>query len=133
MKKLILLFCFTTGLLNANAQLAGIANPNGAKIQFDSEIADYGTIEQGADGRREFKFKNVGKEPLIISDVKSSCGCLVASAPKEPIAPGKSAIITATYDTKRVGRFEKTITVNSNDAERPSLVLKVKGEVLAPK
>ena len=45
-----------------------ITNPNAAVMTFDDDVIDYGTIEQGADGVREFKFKNTGKEPLIISN-----------------------------------------------------------------
>ncbi|MBA3972466.1 MAG: DUF1573 domain-containing protein, partial [Bacteroidetes bacterium] len=86
-------------------------------------------IEQSSNGDRKFKFTNVGKENLIIQAVQSSCGCLVAKWSKEPIPPGKSGVITAHYDTQRVGRFEKTLTVFSN-ADRSSVILKVKGVVL---
>lgn len=133
MKKVIVFLCFSVALLNVSAQQPVVANSNGAKIKFDSEVIDYGTIQQDANGDREVKFTNVGKEPLILQNVNSSCGCLVANWPKEPIAPGKSGVIKAHYDTKRVGKFEKTLTVQSNDVERPNLVLKVKGEVLAAK
>jgi hypothetical protein len=103
------------------------------KIKFETEVMDYGTIEKGADQERTFKFTNIGKAPLALTSVNSSCGCLVAKWPSEPIAPGKSASIIAHYDTNRVGRFEKTLTVVSNDAERPNIVLKIKGEVVEPK
>ena len=133
MKKVIVFLCFSLYLLNATAQQPVVLNSNGAKIKFESEVIEYGVIQQDANGNREVKFTNVGKEPLIIQNVNSSCGCLVASYPKEPIAPGKSGVIKAHYDTKRVGKFEKTLTVVSNDVERPTIILKVKGEVLAPK
>lgn len=133
MKKVIVFLCFSVALLNASAQQQFVSSSNGAKIKFESEVVEYGIIQQDANGNREVKFTNVGKEPLILQSVMSSCGCLVASYPKEPIAPGKSGVIKVHYDTKRVGKFEKTLTVNSNDVDRPSIVLKVKGEVLAPK
>lgn len=125
--------CFSVLVLNASAQQSVASKSTGAKIKFESEVIDYGVIQQDANGNREFKFTNVGKEPLMIQSVNSSCGCLVATWPKEPIAPGKSGVIKAHYDTKRVGKFEKTLTVQSNDVERHSIVLKIKGEVLAPK
>ncbi|HEY0029789.1 MAG TPA: DUF1573 domain-containing protein [Bacteroidia bacterium] len=103
----------------------------GPKITFETEMMDYGIVAQGSNMQREFKFKNTGKSPLILTNVASSCGCLTSKWPKEPIAPGKTAVITAYYDTNRVGRFEKTLTVTSN-ADRPSVTLKIKGEVLAP-
>ena len=103
-------------------------NPNAPKIKWESEVVDYGTIEHNADGNREFKFKNVGKEPLIISNSTGSCGCTVPTWPKEPIKPGESSSIKVHYATDRIGAFEKTVTVTSN-AETPSTVLRIKGVV----
>lgn len=117
--------------LHAFAQVP-VVNPNGPQLKFETEELDYGVVAYDGNGVREFKFTNVGKEPLVISDVKSSCGCLVPEWPKEPIKPGASSKIRARYDTKRVGNFTKTLTVNSNDAARPSMVLKIKGKVLPP-
>lgn len=136
MKKLsiviYILFCLQA---NTNAQETStpvITNPNGAKIKFVIEVIDYGTIKQGENGKRQFKFTNTGKEPLIINNVNSSCVCLVPGWPKEPIKPGASEIITGQYDTSRMGRFEKTLTVYSNDQTRPTIVLRIKGNVLPP-
>lgn len=133
MKKVIVFLCFSVALLNASAQQPVVSNSNGAKIKFESEVIEYGIIQQDGNGNREVKFTNVGKEPLILQNVNSSCGCLVATWPKEPIAPGKSGVIKVHYDTKRVGKFEKTITVQSNDVERASIIIKIKGEVLVAK
>ena len=60
------------------------------KFTFPQELHDYGTIKQGADGGCEFKFKNTGKEPLIISNAMGSCGCTVPTWPKEPIMKGET-------------------------------------------
>lgn len=110
-----------------------IENPNAPVIEFETEVIDYGTIEQGADGVREFKFKNTGKSPLIISNAKGSCGCTVPSWPKEPIKPGESGVIKVKYDTRRVGPINKSVTVYSN-ATTPVKVLRIKGTVKpAPK
>jgi len=102
-----------------------------AKIEFKSETIDYGTIEKGADGTRTFEFTNTGEAPLIISKVKSSCGCTVPSWSKEAILPGATGEIKVKYDTKRVMPIRKTITVTSN-AERPTIALKIKGNVIDP-
>lgn len=131
MKKVILsLAIFFSGALVASAQEAN-TNPNAPEITFESEVIDYGTIEQNADGNREFKFKNTGKEPLIITNCAGSCGCTVPTWPKEPIRPGQSASIKVKYATDRIGAFEKTVTVTSN-AKTASKVLKIKGVVKAP-
>ncbi|WP_411893591.1 DUF1573 domain-containing protein [Winogradskyella sp. A2] len=102
-----------------------------AKIEFKTEIIDYGTIEKGADGVRIFEFTNTGNAPLIISNVKSTCGCTVPKKPKGPIMPGETGEIEVKYDTKRVNPIRKTITVISN-AERPTVALKIKGLVVDP-
>lgn len=100
-----------------------------AKISFKNDTVDYGEIAQGSDGVRVFEFTNTGDAPLIISDVKSSCGCTVPKKPDGPIAAGENGIIQVKYDTKRVGPIRKTITVYSNASE-PIVALKIKGEVL---
>jgi len=99
-----------------------------AKINFKEDTVDYGTIEKGSDGVRVFEFTNTGDAPLIISDVKSSCGCTVPKKPNGPIAPGASSTIEVKYDTNRVGPIRKTVTVYSNASE-PMVALKIKGEV----
>ena len=100
-----------------------------AKIEFESQTIDYGTIEKGSNGVRVFKFKNTGNAPLIVSNVKSSCGCTVPKKPTAPIMPGKSGEIEVKYDTNRVNPIRKTITVTSN-AETPTVALKIKGTVI---
>ena len=100
-----------------------------AKIKFKAETIDYGTIEKGSDGVRVFEFTNTGDAPLIITDVKSSCGCTIPSKPKDPIMPGKTGEIKVKYDTNRVNPIRKTITVISN-AETPTVALKIKGLVV---
>ena len=100
-----------------------------AKISFKEDTVDYGNIAKGSDGVRVFEFTNTGDAPLIISDVKSSCGCTVPKKPDGPIAPGASSTIQVKYDTNRVGPIRKTVTVYSNASE-PMVALKIKGEVL---
>ena len=101
-----------------------------AKISFKEDTVDYGNIAKGSDGVRVFEFTNTGDAPLIISDVKSSCGCTVPKKPDGPIAPGASSTIQVKYDTNRVGPIRKTVTVYSNASE-PMVALKIKGEVMS--
>jgi hypothetical protein len=102
-----------------------------AKIEFKTEVIDYGTIEKGSDGVRVFEFTNTGNAPLIISNVRSTCGCTVPEKPDGPIMPGKTGEIKVKYDTNRVNPIRKTITVISN-ADRPTVALKIKGTVIDP-
>ncbi|MDC1325673.1 DUF1573 domain-containing protein [Ulvibacter sp.] len=121
MKKIVLIALMAFVGFAANAQ---------AEISFKSETVNYGEIAKGSDGIRVFSFTNTGNAPLIISEVKSSCGCTVPKKPDGPIAPGESNTIQVKYDTNRVGPIRKTVTVYSN-AEEPVKALKIKGEVLA--
>ena len=119
MKQLLGIFAL---VLMASFQLAAqattepVANPDSkAKFTLESDVVDYGTIDQGGEPLRVAKFTNTGTEPLIISGAKGSCGCTVPNWPKEPIMPGESSQIEIRYDTKRVGAINKTVTVSSND------------------
>ena len=100
-------------------------------ITFKVTEFDFGTIEYGGNGTYEFEFKNTGKDPLIVSHVGTSCGCTVPDWTKEPVNKNKSGKIRATYDTKRIGPFTKTLTVTSNAKNNP-VTLTIKGTVKAP-
>lgn len=106
------------------------AQTSDAEITFETDLHDFGDIEYGGNGTYEFKFKNTGTTPLIISNAKGSCGCTVPTYPKDvPIKPGESQIIKVTYDTKRVGHFMKTVRVTSN-AKTQVKVITIRGKVL---
>ncbi|MCR9264851.1 MAG: DUF1573 domain-containing protein [Flavobacteriaceae bacterium] len=124
MKKTVLLLF--VGLLS----LGIYAQEGTAKIEFKSETIDYGEIAKGSDGIRVFEFTNTGSVPLVISNVRSSCGCTIPKKPEDPILPGKTGQIQVKYDTNRVGPIRKAITVTSN-ADTPTKILKIKGTVKA--
>lgn len=124
MKKVVLLLFVGAMALSVSAQ------DKTAKIEFKAETVDYGEIAKGSDGVRVFEFTNTGDAPLVISNVKSSCGCTIPKKPEAPIAPGETGTIEVKYDTKRVGPIRKAITVTSN-ADIPTKVLKIKGTVKA--
>jgi hypothetical protein len=120
MKKLIIVALISLIGYTASAQ---------AKISFKNETVDYGKIVKGSDGVRVFEFTNTGDAELVVTNVKSSCGCTVPKKPEGPISPGASGSIEVKYDTNRVGPIRKTVTVYSN-ADEPIKALKIKGEVL---
>ncbi|MQP53674.1 DUF1573 domain-containing protein [Flavobacterium sp. LMO9] len=105
---------------------------SGAKIEFKEETINYGDVEKGKDdGIRIFEFINTGNEPLLIKNVKSSCGCTVPEWPKEPIAPGAKSQIKVQYNMNP-GPISKTITVESNAINKPNgmVPLRIKGTVI---
>ena len=106
-------------------------NPNAPEITFEETAHDFATLQKGDECSHEFKFKNTGKEPLILSNCQASCGCTTPSCPKEPIAPGASGIVKVKYDSNRVGVFTKTVTVTSNAKNSP-VTLSIKGTIEGP-
>jgi len=120
-------------IFTVSGALAQEATPvsGGPELTVDKDVHDYGTIKQGANGSCEFELTNNGSEPLIISKAKGSCGCTVPEWPKEPIMPGKSAVMTVRYDTKRVGPINKSVTITSNASNGSTKVVRIKGKVLA--
>ncbi len=128
MKKLLLLLLVVVVTSNAN-KLFSQEVSNGAKIEFEKEIHDYGTVEYAGNGQCTFKFTNTGNAPLIISNAKGSCGCTVPSWPKEPVAPGASSSLSVKYDTKRPGAINKSVTITSNAINSPTKVIRIKGTV----
>jgi hypothetical protein len=138
MKKIVLLLAmmvFAAFAVNAQTGQQPVTpapapeNPNAPVITFEKTVHDYGTVKYEGDGKCEFKFTNTGKEPLILTTVKSSCGCTVPSWPREPILPGQSDVIKVEYKTNRVGTINKTITVESN-AKNKTEVLRITGQVV---
>ena len=99
-------------------------------IIFETTTHDYGTIVQGSDGTCTFNFTNKGKAPIVLNDVKASCGCTVPEWTRTPVAPKGKGSIKVTYNTNNVGTFTKSITVNSNAKNSP-VVLIIKGIVTA--
>lgn len=108
------------------AQTAKPAKANGPAIKFETTTVDFGSIEQGSNPFRVVKFTNTGSKPLVITKAKGSCGCTVPTTPKEPIAPGETAEIKVRYDTNRLGKINKSVTLTTNAGVK---VLKVTGNV----
>ncbi len=100
-------------------------------ITFTKTEHDFGKINE-ADGRVSvvFEFKNEGMAPLVLSNVRASCGCTTPTWTKEPVEPGQIGSITVTYNPNgRPGRFQKTVTITSN-ATQPTTKVYIKGEVI---
>jgi len=110
---------------------APVVNPN-AKATWDKTVSDFGEIEQGTPKEAQFTLTNEGKEPLLIQTAKAGCGCTNLKYSQEPVLPGKSTIVAATYNAAAMGQFTKSITVTTNaDANPVGLI--IKGTVIAKK
>lgn len=100
-------------------------------ISFEKERHDFGKIkEENGLVKFKFQFTNTGSTPLIIQNVKPSCGCTTPEWNKEPVKPGGTGYISATYNPQnRPGRFDKTISVYTN-TDKGVIILHIEGEVL---
>ena len=126
-KSFLVFVAIVLSAISANAQEPQTNTQD--SIIFNKLEHDYGTIERGGDGQCEFVFTNKGNSPLVLSNVRASCGCTVPQWPREPISPGETGSIKVKYNTNIVGTFNKTITVNSNAANN-MVRLRVKGQVV---
>ena len=98
-------------------------------ISFKKMDHDFGTIKQKTENPYEFVFTNTGKNPLVITDAKGSCGCTVPEYPKEPIAPGASSKIRVVYSPgEQEGDQTKNVTITAN-TEPQQTVLTIKAKV----
>jgi len=95
-------------------QGSGKGSGGDASIEFDTISHNFGAVEFDGDAEVEFVFINTGKAPLLVSHVKSTCGCTVPTWSKEPVNPGKKGRIIVSFDTHRIGAFNKSIYVYSN-------------------
>jgi hypothetical protein len=112
---------------NAKPQLE-LINEIGA-FNWDETTFDFGKIKIKKPVTHEFSFVNAGDAPLVITSVQASCGCTVTKYSKDPISPGSTGFVTATYDASKVGVFTKTVTVNAN-TDGGAVLLTIKGEVV---
>lgn len=135
---LVVFYLIFIMLSGVNAQ-SNESNSKGPYIQFDKKLDhsngaityDYGKIVKMGNGDCVFRFKNTGKTPLILTDVKASCGCTVPTWPQNsPIMPGKEGEIAIRYTrTSTLGQFNKSVTVTSN-AINGTVELRLKGEII---
>lgn len=116
-------------LLAGFALLGAVTFASAQTIVVDKVVMDYGNVKTGSDGHRYFAVKNIGNKPLILSNVKASCGCTTPEWSKDPILPGKTAQIKVGYNTGINGFFQKQVEVFSNDPENGRIVLNIKGTV----
>tara|TARA_R110002124_G_scaffold241687_4_gene406908 strand:+ start:17243 stop:17635 length:393 start_codon:yes stop_codon:yes gene_type:complete len=129
MKKYILFLFLVGSTISSFGQNSNTTKP---EFKFKTEVINYGKIVKNSNGKRTFEFTNIGKSPLIISDIKTSCDCTVPKIPTAPIMPGEKGYITVSYDTYKLGGFSKQITIFSN-AKSGRKILRIKGFVVKKK
>ncbi|RYE11781.1 MAG: DUF1573 domain-containing protein [Sphingobacteriaceae bacterium] len=124
MKKLMMICAMVIGFaISASAQ-----TDNKAEFKFVEEKHDFGKVPQGKPVTTDFVYTNIGEEPLILTEVKPTCGCTIADYTKTPVKKGDKGLIKITYNAAVEAPFNKTIVVTSN-AKTPTKYLVIVGEV----
>ena len=121
---IIMVFLIHPGLSESSSD-----NDDLAEIQWKKTTIDLGELEKNKPAPATFVFNNTGKEPVIITSVKASCGCTTSKYTKKPVKPGRKGEITVTYNARKAGVFHKTVRVSIQGIEEP-IVLHVKGKVI---
>ncbi len=101
-------------------------------LKWDQTTFDFGEISQNVPAEATFTLTNTSDIPLLLKEVKPTCGCTVAAYDQDPILPGETTEIKTTYNAKKEGNFQKTIKVTTNLSEKP-IPLKLKGMVVKNK
>lgn len=102
---------------------------DGSEVLWEADSHNFGEIPQNKPVSVDFKFTNTGDSPLVITEVKTSCGCTASNYPKTAIQPGETSKITVDYNAKKLGTFSKTISVFTN-ADEQTKTLYIKGTVV---
>jgi len=98
-------------------------------MNFRDTVFDFGTIKEGEVVSHDFEFTNNGKSPLVISNASAACGCTVPDYPREPLEPGRSAIVKVRFHSAgKQGYQEKSVSLSTN-SRRGTHTLYIKGEV----
>lgn len=108
-------------------------NQNGPKITFEESSFAFGDITQGDVVTHIFTYENTGNEALVISSVRTSCGCTAPDWNREPLAPGEKTEMTIKFNSRgKMGMQNKIITITSNavnSTERIKITANVKPQV----
>ena len=104
---------------------------NNALISFENLEHNFAQLPYKKEAGYNFEFSNPGETPLVIYEVKTSCGCTVPEWPKTPVKPGDTGEIKIKYDAAFPGFFNKAIKVYYNGKDSP-VELSIKGEVQYP-
>ena len=99
-----------------------------SKISFSKQEHNFGQMAVGKPVAYEFEFTNIGSKPLVLTDVKASCGCTTPSWSKEPVMPGQKGHVKAQYNMAREGKYRKSVTVKTADGD--NITLYITGEAI---
>ncbi len=106
----------------------------GARLAVEPAAFDFGNVRPEKRLLKELILRNVGDAELVIKKVSTTCNCTVAGSYLERLPPGASTTLRIAFTTPPVaGRTQQTVTIETNDPERPKVEVKVSATVVAPR
>tara|TARA_B100000683_G_scaffold61589_1_gene59934 strand:+ start:76 stop:552 length:477 start_codon:yes stop_codon:yes gene_type:complete len=129
MKNIIYLFVFAlvftscgddpfSKVKTENVEQAAVRDNTPSKfpvMTFDKKVHDFGTIMDGEAQETVFSYTNTGEAPLVITEIKSTCGCTVPQDwSRAPLLPGESSQFTVKFNGKGMNKTSKTVTIKAN-------------------
>ena len=132
MKRIIMLSFAVLLFAGINAKAQTPTTPTTPKpnaLKWATENIDMGKIPQGTPASATFSFTNTSAAPVALKTVQPGCGCTTSDYTKEPVAPGKTGYVKATYNAMAMGAFNKSVTVTTDSGEMTVLI--IHGEVIA--
>ena len=125
---------YTNSMHLSPAYLASLDTVNYTTIQWQDTIQDFGTIREGDSIRFIYKFSNTGDKPLLLMNVRTSCGCTAARFPQNALFPGEKGEILIVFNSNgHPGPVMKSVTVVSNTSNNAQHIMVFKGNVLPKK
>lgn len=112
-----------SNMMNSTEQAVPAKDPT--TVQIIDSAYNFGSITEGDVVEYNYRFKNTGNKPLVITHTSASCGCTIPEKPEQPILPGEIGFIKVKFNSEhRAGDAHKTVTVESNaEPAFPLLVL----------
>ena len=107
----------------------GAALKDSTAVQLIDSVYNFGTIAEGEKVEYNFRFKNIGSKPLIVSDAHASCGCTVPEKPEKPVLAGETGFIKVVFNSKGKQVHQERAIMGSSNANPPFRDLKLEGEV----
>jgi hypothetical protein len=94
-------------------------------MEWKDTVVNFAPITMGEKATVSFKFRNTGKYPLILTNVKAGCGCTVPGYTKGAIPPGAEGEVTGEFDSNKSheGEVRKNIYVTTNTHGKTSHTL----------
>lgn len=100
------------------------------QLKISQEKLDFGTVNEGEKIERTFEIKNEGEGLLEITNVRTSCGCTLASVGSKKLKPGETTEVKVVFDTRGYqGKTEKYVYIESNDPAEGFKTLVIEGIV----